>query len=142
MPKVNLGNMKSRAWASNTEVPVPQPIAKYAVVAWSEKARITQSPPVSLCLCYSIPYNIWRCWPVLSKFETSIELQNHSAGWFWQIKCPKVFRHDFNCVEAQTDSGWMRPQEVIGFTWWSAKRVNQSFTTSKKNKSVIIYIYT
>lgn len=31
--KVNLGNMKSRAWASNTEVPVPQPIAKYAVVA-------------------------------------------------------------------------------------------------------------
>lgn len=80
MLKVNLGNT-SRAWASNSEVPVLESIAGYAVLAWfTEKTRLAQSPPTGSCLCHCTYNNISTCWPILTKFKTSTELQNNS-GW-------------------------------------------------------------
>lgn len=67
MLKVNLGNMRSKAWASNTEVPVSEPTAGYATLVWSsEKTRLTGSPPISPCPYHSTPNNIWMCWPIFA----------------------------------------------------------------------------
>lgn len=68
MLKVSLGNMRCRAWASNTKMRVLHPTA-----GCLRKKGLHNHQPLLCVPAHPIPNNTWKGWPTLA-----LELQNNS----------------------------------------------------------------